>query len=117
MKSPPTYKPRWMPSAKEVKADRDSQYDRTRRDREAKAFYNSQAWKALAKLVLAKRPYCECEECTKAELYTPATLVHHVRELSECPELGLNEENLRSYSQRCHSREHFRRGRHQSTQG
>jgi 5-methylcytosine-specific restriction enzyme A len=98
----PSYRPKHLPS----KAERDKAYDEQRRDKQAKAFYNSTPWQLLRLLKLAQSPYCECQICQKAQLYSPATIVHHVKPIKEAPELRLDIENLRSYAQACHSRLH-----------
>lgn len=94
-----SHRPRSLPQA-----NRHQSYDRYQRDREAKAFYNSRAWRMLRSLKLALDPVCE--DCLKKDMLVPATVVHHEKERSEHPHLALSLENLRSKCAPCHSRLH-----------
>lgn len=70
------------------------------------AFYNSQAWKKLRLHKLSIDPVCE--HCNAAF----ADQVHHVKEVSECPELSLVLENLESVCGSCHSKHHAKQEKH-----
>ncbi len=80
------------------------EYDRLRRNKESKRIYNSDAWQRARLLQL--RLYPLCYECEQAGRYTPATLVHHVDELTAAPDLALDLDNFRSLCGPCHTRLH-----------
>lgn len=85
--------------------DRHREYDRTKRDREAKRFYDSTAWKRLRIIVLQRDNYL-CQQCLLNRKITPAEHVDHIKPMREHPELRLDPENLRSLCQPCHSKRH-----------
>ena len=87
--------------------DRRREYDRTRRDRIAKAFYHTQAWLKLRLIKLADVPYCE--SCHARGELTPASHVHHVVEIKDDWSRRLDMDNLRSLCHSCHSQAHMRR--------
>ena len=77
-------------------------------DREAKAFYNSAAWKRK-RLDILERDRHECQDCRarireaanagreltgRDKRIWPAEEVHHIQELKEHPELALENDNL-----------------------
>ena len=77
-------------------------------DKEAKVFYNSAAWK-LKRMQILERDHYECQDCRKrlkdavaADIalrgeerkIRRAEEVHHIQELKEHPELGLEDDNL-----------------------
>lgn len=91
-------------------------------DKEVKAFYNSGAWKHKRIEILERDRY-ECRDCRKrmenaakeGEILTgwerkiwPAEAVHHMKELKEHPEFGLDDDNLISLCARCHNLRHGR---------
>jgi 5-methylcytosine-specific restriction protein A len=98
----PTHKPRLLAAP-----DRHREYDRSARDREAKRFYDSAAWKKLRRWKLATDPLCG--RCERASRLAPATVVHHLVERSLAPELALDGSNLESLCAPCHSRHHASR--------
>jgi 5-methylcytosine-specific restriction enzyme A len=67
-------------------------YDRERRDRDAKAFYNSGAWRAARAHILAKAPLCV--DCLRGGRFVPATEVHHEIDLRADWALALRASNL-----------------------
>ena len=86
-------------------------------DKEAKAFYNSKAWKQK-RIENLKRDHFECQDCkARAEKeqrmmhLTRATEVHHIVEYKERPEIGLDDDNLVSLCTNCHNLRHGRRPR------
>jgi 5-methylcytosine-specific restriction endonuclease McrA len=79
-------------------------YDRYKRDRDAKRFYNSRAWLMLRLLKLQLDPLCE--PCKASGTYVPASIVHHKHERRHNPELSLALDNLESMCESCHSRLH-----------
>jgi 5-methylcytosine-specific restriction enzyme A len=92
----PTFKPRRAGPAIDTRL-----YDRTRRNRSSKAFYDSTAWKRLRAQKLAGDPLCE--DCKQAGRITPAKHVHHERSVAEAAELALDLANLTSLCVACHN--------------
>ena len=73
-----------------------------------KAFYHTGQWKAK-RLEILKRDHGECQRCRyrkRPAMYTPATVVHHIKHLKEFPELALTDSNLESLCADCHEQEH-----------
>ena len=106
-----TYRPPGAPS----KDERDRAYDRTRRDPEMKAFYDSAVWRRFRRWVLAARP--ACEECIGEGLLTEASHVHHKQPARGNPELRLDPDNVLALCGSCHARIEARlaaeRGQHE----
>lgn len=91
-------------------------------DKEAKMFYNSAQWKVKRLQILSRDRY-ECQDCRKRlkdavaagnilkgrdrELRR-ANEVHHILELKEHPERGLDDDNLISLCAECHNLRHGR---------
>ena len=91
-------------------------------DKEAKKFYNSTMWKHKRMQIL-ERDHYECQDCRKRlrdavaagdilrgeeKKIRRAEEVHHIVELKEHPELGLEEDNLISLCVTCHNLRHGR---------
>lgn len=91
-------------------------------DKEAKGFYNSSAWK-LKRMQILERDHYECQDCRKRlkdavaagvalrgeeRKIRRAEEVHHIQELKEHPELGLEDDNLISLCKSCHNVRHDR---------
>lgn len=91
-------------------------------DKEAKAFYNSSAWKDK-RIEILNRDHQECQDCRKRlrdavaagivlrgedRKVRSAEEVHHIEELKEHPELGLDDDNLISLCKMCHNLRHGR---------
>lgn len=91
-------------------------------DKEAKVFYNSAAWK-LKRMQILERDHYECQDCRKrlkdavaADIalrgeerkIRRAEEVHHIQELKEHPEQGLEDDNLISLCKSCHNLRHGR---------
>lgn len=91
-------------------------------DKEAKGFYNSSAWK-LKRMQILERDHYECQDCRKRlkdavaagvalrgeeRKIRRAEEVHHIQELKEHPELGLEDDNLISLCKSCHNVRHGR---------
>lgn len=78
-----------------------------------KKFYNSAAWEKKRKEVLERSNY-ECEWCKaegKVTTKERMTLeVDHIKELSEYPELALEDSNLRVLCKYHHNQRHKRFG-------
>lgn len=75
------------------------------------AFYNSPEWKTKRIEILQRDNY-ECQWCKEAGRVTVADEsileVDHIQELSEHPELALDNDNLRTLCKDCHNRRHGR---------
>jgi 5-methylcytosine-specific restriction enzyme A len=82
----------------EHSVDRHRQYDKHKRDKNAKSFYNSDVWKRARDAKRARDPLCE--DCQANGLIVPMHQVHHV----DGDIWNLAEENLRSLCASCHSR-------------
>jgi 5-methylcytosine-specific restriction endonuclease McrA len=80
-----------------AQADRHRRYDLERRDRAAKAFYNSAGWIRARANKLAADPVCE--RCGGEW----ARHVHHHKPIDTHPELRLVQRNLRALCPGCHS--------------
>lgn len=91
-------------------------------DKEVKKFYNSGKWKKK-RLDILERDHYECQDCVKRlqeaaiksirlsaeeRKIRRAEEVHHIKELKEYPELGLDDDNLISLCTRCHNVRHGR---------
>lgn len=76
-------------------------------------FYNDSYWRRLSHEIM-KEQHNECQICRKRGKYTPAVLIHHVRELKQSPELAYSrwqdEEHkqlqLIALCQQCHEEQH-----------
>lgn len=64
-------------------------------------FYHKPAWRRVRLLALQRDNYL-CQECMRRKKITPATEVHHIKELEDYPELGLELDNLESLCWQCH---------------
>lgn len=82
--------------------DRHQLYNKYKRDREAKRFYNSKAWNVCRTNVLI-RDYYLCQECLEDKLIRVYDVVHHIKPLKDYPELSLVEDNLISLCHACHN--------------
>ena len=75
------------------------------------AFYHQAAWKKVRDNYI-KSVGGLCEDCLAKGIYTPATCVHHVEELTELtvtnPEKAYGYENLMALCDRCHNIRHGR---------
>lgn len=84
-------------------------YDKYKRNKEAKRFYNGTPWKMRRKLTLIRDKYL-CQKCFRKGIITPANTVHHIKSLEEFPELALDLENLETICPSCHNKEHPEKG-------
>lgn len=81
--------------------------------------YNTALWRSIRSAYLMEHPLCElCEQQGKT---TPASEVHHVREIStgntveEMKEIGFDYSNLCALCDDCHTRLHAEKHRKQKT--
>ncbi|ASA22094.1 endonuclease [Paenibacillus donghaensis] len=85
--------------------DQNRYYDRYKRDKGSRAFYRSTAWETARVQALIRDNYL-CQHCIKRKKLTPADMVHHIKPLSDYPDLALVLENLLSLCNGCHNKEH-----------
>ena len=71
-------------------------------------FYHKPAWRRVRLLALQRDNYL-CQKCMRRKKITPATEVHHIKELEDYPELGLELDNLESLCWQCHEETKRRR--------
>ena len=71
-------------------------------------FYHKPAWRRLRLLALQRDHYL-CQACLRRQKITAATEVHHIKELEDFPELGLELSNLESLCWNCHEETKKRR--------
>lgn len=83
----------------------DKYYDKYKRNKESRKFYNSSTW-AKARSLALKRDNYLCQSCLKKKRIRAAEVVHHVKELADHPELATTLENLISWCNECHTRHH-----------
>ena len=91
-------------------------------EKEKKKFYNSKQWKAK-RIEILDRDRHECQDCRKRlqeavknnvvlsaeeRKIRQANEVHHIKELSEEPDMALDDNNLISLCTQCHNERHGR---------
>ena len=64
------------------------------------------AWHKIRKTKIRRNPLCEI--CEQHDIDTPATVVHHIKEITTHPELRLTMSNLMSLCHDCHEALHGR---------
>jgi len=84
-------------------------YDKYKRNKEAKKFYNSAAWRKCREYVLKRDNYL-CQRCLRKGIIQAADVVHHKEHLEDNPEKALDPENLESLCNACHNEEHPEKG-------
>lgn len=83
-------------------AERNAEYDRTQRDRKAKAFYNSIEWQTVRAAALARDTGIDVYIYMTEHRVVPATMVHHIVELREDYSKRSTLSNLISVSEATH---------------
>ena len=68
-------------------------------------FYKSGAWTKKRKEILT-RDHNECQVCKEKGRFSVANTVHHIKHLTDQPELGLVDSNLLSVCSACHNQLH-----------
>ena len=81
------------------------QYDEER-GTAAKRGYDRR-WQTVRRRQLLRFPMCQCQECQGQGRI--ADMVHHIKPISEYPELKLNPDNLLSMNRVCHEKLHGRK--------
>ena len=83
-------------------AERNAEYDRTQRDKKAKAYYNSKEWALTRQKILARDTGIDIYLFMTKGKIVPATLVHHIVELREDYTKRSTPSNLISVSEATH---------------
>lgn len=83
--------------------DRHQLYNKYKRNKEVKKFYNSREWEVCRTKVLI-RCYYLCQECLSRKRIKVYDVVHHIKPLLDHPELALAEDNLIALCHACHNR-------------
>ena len=99
-----------MPEYKTEEQKATRHYDKHKRDKGAKRFYASKAWRTVREIVLIRDNYL-CQQCLKRNIIRTADAVHHIKELKDYPELALDESNLEGICNACHNKEHPEKGK------
>lgn len=81
-------------------------YDRTARDKNSKAFYNSDPWLKVRRIVLEKYHGLDIYQYRVYGRVVYADTVHHIEELRENPTRALDVDNLIPLSDRSHKEIH-----------
>ena len=90
------------------KREYQKRYDKFERDKDRTKFYNSVAWRRAKRMRLEIDHYL-CQKClTEKCNVVPADVVHHIKPLQKCPEMGLVIDNLISLCHDCHNKIHGR---------
>lgn len=75
----------------------------------SRSFYSSAAWERARDAALTRDAHL-CQHCLKQGDITPATMVHHIVELTPTnvndPDIATNIDNLVSLCDRCHKKVH-----------
>lgn len=70
----------------------------------SRKFYDSARWRRV-RLVAMQRDHYQCQHCLHNDrMITIATEVHHIQELKDYPEKGLDLDNLVSLCWKCHEK-------------
>lgn len=88
------------------------EYSIKRKDKWEQAFYKSKNWITVRELV-KERDFGLCFNCLANKRFKKSDLVHHIIELKESRELGLETSNLLSLCASCHQEIHakYRKGK------
>ncbi|CAH1230715.1 hypothetical protein PAECIP111891_06732 [Paenibacillus allorhizoplanae] len=87
------------------RAAEDRYYDKFKRDRDSKAFYNSSFWLSVREQALIRDHYL-CQHCLKEKKLVPADMVHHIVPIRDDKDKALELENLLSLCNPCHNKVH-----------
>ncbi|MDR6883125.1 HNH endonuclease signature motif containing protein [Bacillus sp. 3255] len=92
-------------SSNRGRTEEDRYYDKFKRDKDSKAFYNSTDWQKVRKQALTRDNYL-CRRCFSKKKLVPADMVHHIIPLRDDREKGLDLDNLESLCNSCHNTVH-----------
>lgn len=90
----------------ECTARMNKDYDRTKRDKSSKEFYNSKAWLQVRQLVISKYHGLDMYELVINKRIVYADTVHHIEELKDNPSKALDITNLIPLSLSSHAAIH-----------
>ncbi len=85
---------------------RHKDYDRYKRDKKSKAFYESSAWRKLQEKIKIKAHGLDMYQMKVNNQLEKGYIVHHIYPLKERPDLKLKEGNLIYVSNETHNRIH-----------
>jgi 5-methylcytosine-specific restriction enzyme A len=81
----------------------DKEYDKHKRNQQARAFYHSREWERLRQAALARDHYL-CQHCLQHNRITRATIVDHIVPISVDWSKRLLLDNTQSLCHPCHNR-------------
>lgn len=81
-------------------------YDKYKRNQTSRKVYKSKEWTTLRDWILHVRDNGLCQKCLEDKRIIEADVVHHIKELSDYPELAFVKSNLISWCHTCHNRHH-----------
>ena len=90
-------------SCPRCKPKRDAEYNKTKRNKEATAFYQSSRWREVRQLV-KQRDKGLCQICFKNNVIERGEHCDHIKPISVAPELAYTLENLRMLCIPCHNK-------------
>lgn len=70
-----------------------------------KEFYWTKEWRIIRK-IRRRKDNNECQRCMRAGRYSPADMVHHIKEVRHYPILALDLDNTECLCNACHNKEH-----------
>ena len=73
----------------------------SKNDLKKQGFYHTPAWRKLRVLALQRDHYL-CQECLRKKRIVKATEVHHIKPITDFPELALSLDNLECLCWSCH---------------
>jgi 5-methylcytosine-specific restriction enzyme A len=81
----------------------DKEYDKNKRNQQARAFYHSREWERLRQAALARDHYL-CQHCLQHNRITRATIVDHIVPIAVDWSKRLSLDNTQSLCHPCHNR-------------
>ncbi|WP_090951771.1 HNH endonuclease [Parageobacillus thermantarcticus] len=81
----------------------DKDYDKYKRNQQARAFYHSKEWERIRLAALARDNFL-CQHCLRNNRITPADMVHHIIEIKRDWSRRLDLDNLISLCNSCHNK-------------
>ena len=90
----------------EAKKDTSKWYDAHNRDKQAKAFYNSQEWLRTREVVLSKYNSLDLYDLYANKKISYANTIHHIEELGEAQGKALDIDNLIPLTRSNHDKVH-----------
>jgi 5-methylcytosine-specific restriction enzyme A len=81
----------------------DKEYDKHKRNQQARAFYHSREWERIRQAALARDHYL-CQHCLQNNRITRATIVDHIVPIAVDWSKRLSLDNTQSLCHPCHNR-------------